>query len=307
MRPSDRPRVVTELPRLSPRAPGTHKGQVGHVAVVAGSRGMSGAAILSGLGALRGGAGLVRVHTAASVQPIVAAYEPCLMTAALPEDEAGRIASDASLELSAADVLALGPGLGQSPGLPAWIARTLAGFKGPAVVDADGLNNTAELGPEVFRRGGGRWTVITPHPGEMSRLRRGAGLAELRGEDDDTRIRVAHEYAVLVPDLVVVLKGYRTVVCTRDEVYVNNTGNPGMAAGGMGDVLTGLVAALLGQELSAFDAARLGVHAHGLAADHCARQIAAVGYLAREVAGAIPAALADATRPEIGFHTGASP
>ena len=134
----------------------------------------------------------------------------------------------------------------------------------------------------------------------MARLRKAAGLADLRGDDDNTRLRIAHEYACYA-GAAVVLKGHRTVVCTRDRAYVNTTGNPGMATGGMGDVLTGLIAALLGQALDAFDAARLGVYCHGLAADICATRIGPVGYLARDVAEMLPVALARSANARMGF------
>lgn len=305
------PREPTgELPTL-PRRPDTmHKGQAGHVAIIAGSRGMSGAAVLSALGALRGGAGLVRAYCGTSIQPIVAGAEPCLMTAALPETADGLV--DGGVVLGQVDLewphaLAIGPGLGQAPGLRRLLCAVLAdGHRLPLVIDADGLNNLAAAATSrdavrsLWAPRDARGTVITPHPGEMARLRAAARLEPLHGDDDATRLRMAHEYAEL-SGVTVVLKGHRTVVCDSRAVYVNTTGNPGMATGGMGDVLTGLIAALLGQGLDAFDAARLGVHVHGLAADHCAKEIGTIGYLARDVADGIPAALVEATRPRIGF------
>jgi NAD(P)H-hydrate epimerase len=298
------PRVVEDVPEFPTRPAAMHKGAAGKVAIIAGSRGMSGAAILAGLGALRGGAGLVRVYCPESVQPIIAASEPCLMTLPLPEDDAGRIAGGgvfAKLDLEWPTVVAVGPGVGLSPELGKLIADVLRAFSGPTVVDADGLNNLAALGPQAWVARAARPTVVTPHPGEMARLRQGAELPPLAGDDDETRLRIAHEYACLA-QCVVVLKGHRTVVCTPAEAYINATGNPGMATGGMGDVLTGLLAALLAQGLSAFDAARLGVYAHGLAADFCQKEIAPVGYLAREVADLLPAALTHAARPRVGFR-----
>ncbi len=292
------PPVTSDVPTLPPRDAATHKGQVGRVAIIAGSRGLSGAACLSGLGALRGGAGLVRVYTPESVRPLVAASEPCLMTVALPEDGDGRIVNSA--ETAWATVAAIGPGLGTNFTLPAVVASFLADFAGPVVIDADGLNNLAAVSHWWAARAN-RPTVLTPHPGEMARLRTGAGLPPLNGEDDDARLRCAHEYA-RVTGCIVVLKGHRTVVSAPAQAYINNTGNPGMATGGMGDVLTGLIAALLGQGLSAFDAARLGVYAHGLAADMCAKEIGPLGYLAREVADRLPAALARCAHGPVGFR-----
>ncbi len=299
----DLPRPTSDVPVLPPRPPALHKAQAGRVAILAGSRGMSGAALLSALGALRGGAGLVRVYCPRSIQPIVAGGEACLMTVPVDEDSAGRVAGPvdvAALDLGWADVLALGPGLGQSATLAELIRTLLSNFAGPVVVDADGLNNLASLGERAWASRSGRSTIITPHPGEMARLRQGAGLPELRDDDDQTRLRVTFEYACYA-GVTVVLKGQRTVVCTARQAYVNTSGNPGMATGGMGDVLTGLIAALLGQGLSAYDAARLAVYCHGRAADYCKRDIGPVGYLAREVADTLPAALADASRPRIGF------
>lgn len=297
------PKPTSGLPGLPPRPPEFHKGQAGRVLIIAGSRGMSGAAVLAAQGALRGGAGLVRVGCPKSTQPIVAASEPCLMTVSLREDSQGRLHRDAlrQVDLQWPTVIAVGPGLGQSAALPDLLLRILASFAGPVVIDADGLNNLATLGERAWRPRKGRTTIITPHPGEMDRLRQALGLAELRGADDDTRLRVAHEVAERT-GAVVVLKGHRTVVSAVDRAFINTTGNPGMATGGMGDVLTGLIAALLGQALDAFDATRLAVHTHGLAADYCAREIAPVGYLARDVAERIPAALQQATRPPLGFN-----
>ena len=292
------PPITSDVPLLPPRDPATHKGQVGRVAIIAGSRGMSGAACLAGLGALRGGAGLVRVYTAESVQPLVAASEPGMMTVGLQEDVEGRIVKIE--DTGWATVAAIGPGLGTDSTLPAVVARLAAGFAGPVVIDADGLNNLATV-PNWWTARAKQPTIITPHPGEMARLRTGAGLPPLFGNDDDARLRCAHEYARLT-SCVVVLKGYRTVVSTPTQAYINTTGNPGMATGGMGDVLTGLLAALLGQGFSAFDAARLGGYAHGLAADLCAKEIGPVGYLAREVADSLPAALARCGHGPVGFR-----
>jgi NAD(P)H-hydrate epimerase len=308
----DLPEPTNDIPQLPPRDPTTHKGQVGRIAIIAGSRGMSGAAVLCGLGALRGGAGLVRVFTPASVQPVVASSEPCLMVTGVAETDAGMIGPPPSIrlsELSWGDVLAIGPGLGLRVGFEEFLGYCLP-LETPMVVDADALNVSAKIDARVRMEhaDGTVWsvrtrpTVLTPHPGEMTRLRAAGGMPELTGTDDETRLRIAHEYAVY-SGATVVLKGHRSVVCTPDRAFINTTGNPGMAAGGMGDVLTGLIAALLGRGLGAFDAARLGVYVHGLAADHAAQTIGPVGYLAREVADLIPAALALASSRPIGFHT----
>ena len=301
------PEPVSEFPTLPARPDTSHKGLNGRIAIVAGSRGMSGAAVLCGLGALRGGAGLVRVYTPASAQPIVAAGEPCYMTVPLAEDERGRLSPGgkgglaAALLESAHDVLAIGPGLGVGDGVRACICPAICEFDGPVVLDADALNNIAADSPRLDLGRRPELHVLTPHPGELARLRRGAGMPELKGDDDETRLRLAHEYACYARANVV-LKGHRTVVASPRQTYINTTGNAGMATGGMGDVLTGLIAALLGQGLGAFDSARLGVYVHGLAGNLCAQRVGPVGFLARDVADMIPIALAKAHVSRLGFR-----
>ncbi|MBN2446869.1 MAG: NAD(P)H-hydrate dehydratase [Phycisphaerae bacterium] len=305
---NSQPRIVTDVPSLPPRPPTFHKGQTGRVAVIAGSRGMSGAAVLCGLGALRSGAGLVRVITPEDVQPIVAASEPCLMTVPVTEGEARIPGMNGKLLHSVynwASAVALGPGLGIAELAMHNVPDILRECPAPLVIDTDGLNTLAwidegwaDASPQrqhwwMIRRKA--LTVITPHPGEMTRLRAAAGLPALSGDDDITRLRLAHEYADLAR-CTVVLKGHRTIVSTPDEAYINTTGNAGMATGGMGDVLTGLIATLLGIGLPPFDAARLGVWAHGAAADLLVDRIGPFGYLAREVADAIPRVLAKRVR-----------
>lgn len=302
--PTQPPTPIFDIPTMSRRADTAHKGHAGRVAIVAGSPGMTGAAVLAGLGALRGGAGLVRVHTPANIQAIVAASEPCYMTVGLAVDDPGALAHRAidDIALDWPDVFAIGPGLGTSDAVRALVTTVLARFPGPIVLDADAINVIAthpEGAGAVLRRDAP--TILTPHPGEMARLRAGLGLADRTGDDDAARVAIAHEGAAKT-GAIVVLKGHRTVVADAATIYINQTGNPGMAAGGMGDVLTGLIAALVGQQLAPFDAARLAVHVHGYAADRLAEQCAPTGFLAREVADAIPTALAVAAAPRIGFR-----
>ncbi|MCA9242863.1 MAG: NAD(P)H-hydrate dehydratase [Phycisphaerales bacterium] len=297
------PRIVTDLPSLPPRDPRTHKAQCGRVVIVAGSRGMSGAAALAGLGALRAGAGLVRVCCPSSIAPIIAAGEPCLMTQPLPEHD-GRLCATADPQLADsldwADAIAIGPGLGASNGdddLAHTIEFVLKRNK-PIVADADALNAVAAAKAGWLRSGAP--TVITPHPGEMRRLADALGISIADGVDDKTRIATATTCAERL-GCVVLLKGHRTVVSDAKRAFVCAAGNAGMATGGMGDVLTGVIAALIGQGLAAFDAARLGAHLHATAADQLARTLAPVGYLAREVADAIPQARAQFDTPRMGF------
>lgn len=285
--------TAQDLPRLPRRDPAAHKGECGRVLIVAGSRDMPGAAVLSALGALRGGAGLVRVLTPRSAHPIVASAEVCAMSGAV-DDEDGMLSARATDALIAAarwaDVVAVGPGLGTSPGVATAVEGFLRQNTRPAVIDADALHHLAH--------GVGPWplasfpAVLTPHPGELARLRAGRGLSPLADWKEHTGRLVAALETAVVSQAVVVLKGAGTVVCDPAGRYaVNETGNAGMAAGGMGDVLTGLLAALMGQGMPPFEAARLAVFVHGAAGDLLARRVGPVGFLARELADAIPAIL----------------
>ena len=251
---------VTRLPAWPARAVDGNKGTYGRMLIIAGSRGMSGAAVLAGSACLRAGAGLVRVATPSEAQPLVAVSHPCLMTVPLPHDGEGRCAAeclDVWRRLATEnDVVALGPGLGRSDALDAIVPEFVAGLDRPLVLDADGLN--ACVGRFPRPRGP---VVITPHPGEFARLV-GLTVAEVQAE----RRRLAVDFAIQA-GVIVVLKGHRTVVTDGRRVYENTTGNPGMATAGSGDVLTGILVALLGQGFEPFDAAQLGVYLHGMAGD----------------------------------------
>lgn len=269
----------TIRPAVPVRAAEAHKGEFGRVVIVAGSRGKTGAARLAGLGALRAGAGLVTVATAASCLDAVA-LEPEYMTLGLPDRE-GTATGDGLEELLAGrwDVAAAGPGLGVGAGCRA-IVRALLDRpgRGPLVLDADALTACADE-PDHLRGRPDAPLVITPHPGEMARLL-GASAADVQRD----RVGAAHGFAVR-QGVHVVLKGARTVVAApHGAVRINTTGNPGMAKGGSGDVLTGAVAAWLAQVRDVDAAVALAVHLHGLAGDLAARRTGETGLLARDVA-----------------------
>jgi hydroxyethylthiazole kinase-like uncharacterized protein yjeF len=250
-------------PLVEPRAPDVHKGDCGRVLVVAGSTGKTGAAVLCARGALRSGAGLVTVATPASCQPVVAAQGVEFMTQPLPEAPGGVCAAEAAdlVLAAAADVVAIGPGLGTGPAVRGFVREILARCEQPLVVDADALNACAG-DPGVLRGREGRPVVITPHPGEMARLL-GCSAADVQAN----RVGLALELST-THQLYVVLKGYRTIVATPDGVaYVNPTGSPGMATGGTGDVLTGMIAAWLAQLLDPEAACQVGVYVHGAAGE----------------------------------------
>jgi ADP-dependent NAD(P)H-hydrate dehydratase len=280
IRPDDSPLV--KLPRRSPES---HKGTYGHALLIGGSRGMSGAIALSSLSCLRSGAGLVTTATAEAAQPAVAAHEPSLMTRPLPCDAQGRIALAAfevlGEPLAAATAVGLGPGLGRSDELTELVGRLYKQVEQPLVVDADGLNALAQQ-PEVLSRAGGP-RVLTPHPGEFGRL---IGQTSLPHEE---RQSLAVQFAKR-HNVVLVLKGHQTVITDGEQMALNHTGNPGMATGGTGDVLTGIITALLCQKLSPYDAARLGCHVHGVAGDLAAAELGQIAMIASDLIKYLPMA-----------------
>jgi NAD(P)H-hydrate epimerase len=285
--------TARQLARLPLRRPATaHKGDFGHVLLAAGSRGKTGAAALGGKAALRMGAGLATVATPASVLPIVAALVPEIMTEPLAETESGAVSSQAldygrfAKLLEGKTVLAMGPGLTTHPETTAFVRAVLEQFDLPLVLDADALN--ALVGQlDALRRRKARPVVLTPHPGEMGRLL-GTTSAEVQRQRVEVAQRFAREYEVFV-----ILKGHRTLVAAPDgQVYVNPTGNPGMASGGAGDVLTGMVAAAVAQWGGAAlgDALCLAVYLHGLAGDLAAATQGEQALIASDVIEALPRA-----------------
>jgi NAD(P)H-hydrate epimerase len=255
------PEQVKDL--VEPRAPESHKGDFGRVTVVAGSRGKTGAAHLTAMAALRSGAGLVTVATPASCLPIVASMAPEYMTEPLVESDSGTIAPgavDRLLELRH-DVIACGPGLGREPGVADFVRALIDRSEAPLVLDADAVTVLAD-DPSRLAGRDDRDVIITPHPGEMARLI-GSSVDEVQAN----RIDVASEFATS-HHLYVVLKGHRSIIATPEgHVFINPTGNAGLATGGTGDVLTGMIAAWLAQLLNAEAACRLAVFLHGAAGD----------------------------------------
>jgi NAD(P)H-hydrate epimerase len=269
---------VSQLALPSRPADG-HKGTFGHVLIVGGSRGMSGAAALAGSSALRGGAGLVTVAAPASIVPIIAAIEPSYLTFPLPEDDAGRITASAlpliEQRAAACDVVAIGPGWGQSDELRRLAGSLYTSLDKPLVADADALNALAQQPDTLGRHPGPR--VLTPHPGEFARLT-GSDAKSVQSR----REQLAREFAGR-HEVVLVLKGRHTIITDGQTLHINPTGNSGMATGGTGDVLTGLIAALIAQKLSPLDAARTGAYLHGLAGDLAAAELSEPGLIASDL------------------------
>ena len=278
-------RRVTELPAPPERTADSHKGTYGRVLIVGGSRGMSGAAGLAGLGALRGGAGLVSIAVPEAILPMVAAMEPSYLTIPLPDDAQGKLSAAAHGHLQQVvanqSAVAIGPGWGQSAELTELARRLYTEVALPLVIDADGLNALAKM-PDALASPPGpdgqpAPRVLTPHPGEFSRLC-GATMREIQENRERLALEFARERRVIL-----VLKGHRTLVTDGDRLYENTTGNPGMATGGTGDVLTGLITSLAAQGLEAFEAAQLGVYLHGLAGDLAAADLSQPGLIASDL------------------------
>ena len=280
---------------VPPRPPASHKGSYGRVLVVAGSTGMTGAAALASEAALRAGAGLVTLATPKHLNPILEGLLPEVMTLPLPETEAGSLtvsATSAILEFAekTKSVLAIGPGLSQHPETVSLVHQLIRenqeqGLGLRMVIDADGLNALAQDRNILSLLD--RETVLTPHPGEMARLT-GASVSTLEKDRIHTAQQFASEHS-----LTLVFKGAPTVSADANgEVWINSTGNPGMSTGGMGDVLTGVIAGLMAQGIASERAAALGVYLHGLAGDMVAERLGMHGLIASDVLKAVPQAIA---------------
>ena len=264
---------------LPDRKPDSHKGDYGKILLLCGSRGYTGAAALAAMGALRSGAGLVYLAVPESIY----AFEACKLTEAivLPlPDEGGRLAMSALPEirrlLPKMDAVLIGCGLGQSEGTRAVLETVLREFSGPVVVDADGINLLA--GHMDILRERHAPTILTPHAGEFVRIG-GDNKADRVSET----LRFAMKYGCIL-----LLKGHETVISDGKETYVNQTGNPGMAVGGSGDVLSGIIVSLLGQGIEPLKAAACGAWLHGKAGDICAEEIGQYGMLPTDLVEVLP-------------------
>jgi ADP-dependent NAD(P)H-hydrate dehydratase / NAD(P)H-hydrate epimerase len=270
----------------------SHKGMYGHPLVLAGGRGKSGAVLLASRAALRMGAGLVTAAVPESIQPTVAAGQAELMTEPIADRDGhfdGAHAPDAlKMLLEGKNALIVGPGMGVSDDtkrLIEWLIADASDRERAMLIDADGLNALAALGCESLKRARGP-VVLTPHPGEAARL-----LGVTTAVINDDRVSAARTLAEQT-GACVLIKGARSVIASPDGyIYVNSTGNPGMATPGMGDALSGMVGALLGQHMRPLDALALGVFLHGDAADRVASRMGRVGYIAGDVIDELPSAL----------------
>jgi len=264
--------------KLPKRKKETNKGDYGHVFIIAGAPGFTGAAALCSQAALLCGSGLATLGIAKGLNTILARKLTEVMTKPLPETKSGSLSEKAFPQImefsKKADCVAIGPGLSRDPSTQRLVRRLVVSLDKPIVLDADGLN--ALEGHTALLKRARAPVVVTPHPGEMARL---------------TKERVAKTFANKY-NVVCVLKGHRTVVARPvGKAYVNNTGNPGMAKGGTGDVLTGMIASFIGQGIGPFEAASLGVYLHGLAGDLAAKEKGQVSMLASDLLEKIPEAI----------------
>lgn len=285
--------TLSDLPMLHTRAADSHKGDYGKVLLIGGSRGMSGAITLAGMACLRSGAGLVTLAVPDVCLDVVASFEPSYMTVPLPCDEQGRLSVVAQEQLAdladKATCIACGPGLGRSQRVTDLVAWMYEVLPQPIVFDADALYAISERHDRLDDPAGPR--ILTPHLGEFKRL---------VGDEDIDREKAelfAAQFAIR-RRVVVLLKGHRTVITDGQRSAHNRTGNPGMATGGSGDVLTGVIAALIGQGLTPFDAARLGAYVHGLAGDLAAAKLGTTSLIASDIVAHLPAAFLALERPE---------
>lgn len=280
---SNEPRLsrVDTLPMLPARPRDGHKGTFGRAFLIGGAVGMPGAVGLAGLSAMRSGAGLVFLAVPQSIQGIVAAYEPAYQVRAVAEDEAGRINLQALPQLTEAaqdsDAVAIGPGLSRSAELTDVVRQLYSTVATPMVVDADGLNAMSMSMLEAAVKGTAADRILTPHPGEFARLCR-LPVAEVQADRQTLAAQLAKRTGT-----VVLLKGPETIITDGEHLAVNQTGNSGMATGGSGDVLTGILAGLLAQGMSAFEAAQLGAHLHGLAGDLAAGELSEQALIASDL------------------------
>ena len=288
------PRDIASL--LAPRPMDSNKGMYGHVLIVGGSRGKSGAAAMAGMAALRAGCGLSTVATPGSALPNVAGFAAELMTEPLPETDIGSIAMGAIESgmfeqlVKPIDVVAVGPGIGRDTETAEFVHQAVRAIKVPLVLDADGLN--AFQGHADRLGGRHRPLVLTPHPGEMSRLT-GMSIKDIQAD----RLNVARNFA-REHHVILVLKGNRTIIALPDgTAWVNPTGNPGMATGGTGDILTGVTAGIIGQmQNDVARAAIAAVYMHGMAGDVAAEKMGVHSLVATDLLGALPEAFRRATR-----------
>jgi len=283
--------VKEHLSKMHGRPEDTHKGDFGHVFVVAGSTGMTGAAYLASQGALLSGSGLVTCGIPKNLNTIMEIKLTEAMTLPLSDTKDGALNASSAEEISEfskkCDALALGPGLGRQKETLKAARSALKKVNKPVVLDADGIISL--VGKTDILKNRRFTTVLTPHPGEFSKLT-GKDVSAIQRDREKTAKAFAKKHNV-----VLVLKGHRTVVASpKGAVYVNTTGNSGMSSGGVGDVLTGMIASFIGQGIDSYSASVIGVYVHGLAGDMAAREKGQFSLIASDILEKLPEAIQEA-------------
>lgn len=278
--------VKKTISKIKPRQKDSHKGNYGHVFILAGSVGMTGAAYLASQAAILSGSGLVTLGIPSSLNAIMETKLTEVMTLPLQET------SEQSLSLSCekrvidfvqrCDAVVIGPGISRNPDTQKLVRNLVSKIAKPIILDADGINAYSEAPADLKKRGDP--LVMTPHPGEMSRIS-GITTQEIQKDREETAKRFAAEF-----NAIIVLKGFRTVVAGDKMVYINESGNPGMATGGAGDVLGGMIASLIGQGLTPFGAAKLASYVHGVAGDMAMREHGEISLIASDILHKLPLA-----------------
>lgn len=263
-----------KIPVIHPRRSDAHKGDFGRVLIIGGSRGMSGAVALSGMAALHSGAGLVTLAVPERCLETVAAFHPCYMPVPIKDDANGCMVDLEQVTdlVAKSNCVAIGPGLGRTTHIENLVSHVYATCPAPLLVDADGLNALAATKVDLSSAAGPR--ILTPHVGEFRRL---VGQPEL----EPSACREQASKLAAEKNVVILLKGKNTLITDGERIHENQTGNPGMATGGSGDVLTGVIVALLGQGYSPMEAAVLGAHVHGLAGDQARNAVGEISLTAR--------------------------
>ncbi|GJQ49328.1 ADP-dependent (S)-NAD(P)H-hydrate dehydratase [Candidatus Kuenenia stuttgartiensis] len=279
---------INSILKIPPRKPDSHKGDFGRVLVIAGSYGMTGAACLCSEAALRSGAGLVTLGIPESLHGIVATKLTCVMTHPLPETHLKTLSDMGRQDIldfsQRFDVVAIGPGLSQCVETKRLVLWLLQNIERPIVLDADGINALAEDTATLDKIK--QHVILTPHPQEMARLLKVYTTKEIQSK----RKEIAEKFINSRDKVTLVLKGNNTIVMNNEKYYVNTTGNPGMATAGSGDILTGMIAALLGQNFPPFEAAQLGVYLHGTAGDYAKQAVGEISMTATDILDNLPKA-----------------
>lgn len=289
---------VLEIPKevkgiLPERKNNSHKGTFGRVGIIAGSLGMTGAAYLTSLSALRSGSGLVYLYIPKSLNTILEMKTVEVITLPLEDYNKGYFINNSSLdirELNDYDVLVIGPGIGTEEETRNFVLKILKTYRGKLILDADAINILANNLDILKDRKG--ITIITPHPGELSRLIK-VDLNEIQENRVNHAINTSRELNVIT-----ILKGHKTIVTDGEQVYINETGNPGMATAGSGDVLTGIIAGYIGQGIDLFNSCKVGVYTHGLAGDYAKVKLGEYSLIATDIINNLPEAIKQIRRNE---------